>query len=128
MIKRTNPEVASLSNCEVLSLLNELKDNSQISTKSGNQFATILYETSQYLHNLHAQQSEQDVRNLLKALLDFPIPLTYREKLMIVNTPPKTALELSLIMRNYDERLTEQEVEDLLSIIAKHSKEPLSIG
>ncbi|KAK9505741.1 hypothetical protein O3M35_009727 [Rhynocoris fuscipes] len=113
-------DAGSLCNYEVLTLLNELKDSTEINSKSGNQFATILYEASQYLQNITEGQTEQDVRSLLTALLHFPVQLTHDEKLMIVNTPPRTALELSLILHNYDERLSEEEVEKLLNIIAPY--------
>uniref|UniRef100_A0A023FA21 DNA-directed RNA polymerase III subunit RPC9 n=1 Tax=Triatoma infestans TaxID=30076 RepID=A0A023FA21_TRIIF len=113
-------DAGSLCNCEVLSLLNECKESIGIGSKAGNQFATILYEASQYLQNNLDGQTEQDVKNLLTALLHFPVSLTHDEKLMIVNTPPRTPLELSVIVHNYDERLTEQQVEKLLTIVASN--------
>ncbi|KAF6213359.1 hypothetical protein GE061_011078 [Apolygus lucorum] len=110
-------EVAALCNLEVLNLLNEIKDTSVNNSSTGNQLATILYEASQHLQNSCGSQTSSDVRNLLGALLNFPVKFTHNEKLMIVNTPPKTALELSLIVHNYDERMTDEQVEELIEII-----------
>ncbi|XP_014283972.1 DNA-directed RNA polymerase III subunit RPC9 [Halyomorpha halys] len=117
-------KVASLSNREVLSLLDELKASTKQNVKSGNQLATVVYEASQYLQNLNVGQSEKDVRDILSALLEYKVQLTYNEKLMIVNTLPRTSLELSLLINNYDDRLTEEEIQELLDIVAKHSPEP----
>uniref|UniRef100_A0A146MAR1 DNA-directed RNA polymerase III subunit RPC9 n=1 Tax=Lygus hesperus TaxID=30085 RepID=A0A146MAR1_LYGHE len=114
-VKQT--EVAALCNLEVLNLLNEIKDTSVNNSSTGKQLATILYEASQHLQNSCGSQTPSDVRNLLGALLSFPVKLTHNEKLMIVNTPPKTSLELSLIVHNYDERMTEEQIEELIEII-----------
>ncbi|KAL1115573.1 hypothetical protein AAG570_005863 [Ranatra chinensis] len=113
---RKKAEVAALCNNEVLSLLNELKEDGQVQ-KIGNHLATILYETSQYLDGVCGEYNCEQVKELVKALLDFPVALTHNEKLMIVNTPPTTPLQLSLILHNCDERLTEEHTEQLLSII-----------
>ncbi|CAH1404745.1 unnamed protein product [Nezara viridula] len=117
-------KVASLCNREVLSLLDELKASTKQNVKSGNQLATVVYEASQYLQNLNTGQSEKNVTDLLSALLQFKVQLTYNEKLMIVNTLPRTSLELSLLINNYDDRLTEEEIQELLDIVAKNSPEP----
>ncbi|XP_073981793.1 RNA polymerase III subunit I isoform X2 [Rhodnius prolixus] len=113
-------DAGSLCNCEVFCLLNDCKETIVIRSKTGNQFATILYEASQYLQNNLAGQTEQDVKNMMTALLHFPVPLTHDEKLMIVNTLPRTPLELSVIVHNYDERLTGDQVEKLLTTIASN--------
>uniref|UniRef100_T1HVK8 DNA-directed RNA polymerase III subunit RPC9 n=1 Tax=Rhodnius prolixus TaxID=13249 RepID=T1HVK8_RHOPR len=83
----------------VFCLLNDCKETIVIRSKTGNQFATILYEASQYLQNNLAGQTEQDVKNMMTALLHFPVPLTHDEKLMIVNTLPRTPLELSVVKK-----------------------------
>lgn len=54
-------------------------------------------QASQYLQNLNVGQTEESVRELLKALTEFSVPFTYNEKLMIINTLPRTSLELSLV-------------------------------
>lgn len=56
------------------------------------------FQASQYLQNNLAGQTEQDVKNMMTALLHFPVPLTHDEKLMIVNTLPRTPLELSVVI------------------------------
>ncbi|BES94477.1 RNA polymerase Rpb4 [Nesidiocoris tenuis] len=114
-IKKT--ESKALCNLEVLNILNEMKDKSSNNKLGGNQLATIVYEASQFLQNDTAGRTSEDVRNLLTALLNFNVGLTQNEKLMIINTPPKTALELSLLVHNYDERMSEEQVEQLITLI-----------
>nr|BAN21384.1 unkown protein [Riptortus pedestris] len=118
-------KVGSLCNFEVLNLLNELKFTRKNNVRSGSQLATVVYEASQYLQHLNIGQNEVQVRNLLKELSSFPVRLTYNEKLMIVNTLPRTSLELSLLINGYDDRLTEEQIHDLLGIISRTSPEPI---
>lgn len=117
-------KAALLCNYEVLILLNELKEQSSGPTQANSQLATILYETSHYLQDSVTNiQDASYVQGIMEALRDFPVKLTLQEKLMIVNNPPTSSLELSLLVRDADERLTEEQIEDLLGLISEHARQ-----
>ncbi|XP_028160966.1 DNA-directed RNA polymerase III subunit RPC9-like [Ostrinia furnacalis] len=42
--------------------------------------------------------------------------LTKTEKLMMVNTPPRTELEIQLIVQESEERLSEEDVRKIISL------------
>lgn len=118
-----NNKAALLCNYEVLRLLNELKDQSSGPTQANSQLATILYETSHYLQDSVANtQDASYVQGIMEALRDFPVKLTLQEKLMIVNNPPSSSLELSLVVRDADERLTDEQTDELLALISQHAR------
>ncbi|XP_014681313.1 PREDICTED: DNA-directed RNA polymerase III subunit RPC9-like isoform X2 [Priapulus caudatus] len=109
-----------LSNYEVYSLLKEL----QSSEKGGKKMrklqkhlATISYETIKYLEKTPcSQQDAQLVRAFLTAVQ--PFRLTKAEKLQLLNQRPTTAVEIQLLIEESEERLSEQEIEQLLTIVA----------
>ncbi|XP_054270861.1 uncharacterized protein LOC128991719 [Macrosteles quadrilineatus] len=112
-------KAASLCNHEVLHLLNVLKEEPQEQNAPTNShLATIFYETSHFLQDSgYAEQNGTMITNALLALKQFPVALTKEEKLMIVNYPPTTNLQLSLIVRDVDDRLTEEQMQELLNLI-----------
>ncbi|KAJ8968642.1 hypothetical protein NQ314_002202 [Rhamnusium bicolor] len=112
-----NANCATLSNYEVLKHLQKVKESKM---KHKGQLATITYETIRYLENAPCNdQSPQNITECLKALA--PYNLNKTEKLMIINTPPTTALEIQLMIEESEERLTEEQVEQILDIITRYS-------
>ncbi|KAG8325118.1 hypothetical protein J6590_075580 [Homalodisca vitripennis] len=93
-----NVKAASLCNHEVLHLLNVLKEKPQEQSAPLNKhLATIYYETNHFLQDSgFGDQTASMISNMLLALKEFPVALTKEEKLMIVNYPPTTNLQLSL--------------------------------
>ncbi|KYB25957.1 DNA-directed RNA polymerase III subunit RPC9 [Tribolium castaneum] len=111
-----NANSATLSNFEVMKHLQRIKDSRK---KHKGQLATITYETLRYLENTPcAQQSPQSITECLKDLE--PFNLNKNEKLMLINSPPTTALEIQLMIEESEERLTEEQVEQILQIVLQH--------
>lgn len=96
--------------------LQTIKDKRQ---KHKGQLATITYETLRYLENTPCgQQTEKSVAECLEQLKPFGLSKT--EKLMIINNPPTTALEIQLMIEESEERLTEDQVKQILDIVVKN--------
>lgn len=116
-METTNPNSAMLSNFEVLALLQELKSQQKKNrTARHSPLATIIYEATRYLQDSPCKlQTADHVRNFLIALKEFK--LTKAEKLMLLNNPPTTPLEVQVMLEEGEERFTEDEVEKLLQII-----------
>ncbi|KAK5640962.1 hypothetical protein RI129_009509 [Pyrocoelia pectoralis] len=113
-----NSNSSQLSNYEVLKHLQQLKDGRKKDKRQG-QLATITYETLRYLENTPCnQQTPETITTCLKALERFN--LSKNEKLMIINLPPTTALEIQLMIEESEERLTEEQVNEILVIVAEH--------
>ncbi|XP_034246283.1 DNA-directed RNA polymerase III subunit RPC9 [Thrips palmi] len=112
-----NPNSAMLSNFEVLSLLQELNaEQKKRRVARFSPLATIIYEATRYLEDTPCKhQSADQVRNFLTALKEFK--LTKAEKLMLLNNPPTTALEVQVMVEESEERFSEDEVERLLQIV-----------
>ncbi|XP_072384662.1 DNA-directed RNA polymerase III subunit RPC9 [Diabrotica undecimpunctata] len=111
-----NSNCASFSNYEVLKHLQTIKDGKR---KHIGQLATITYETIRYLENTPSNDQTRDtIRDCMKDLAAFNLNKT--EILMIINSPPTTALEIQLMVEESEERLTEEQVQDILNIVARH--------
>lgn len=88
-------------------------------TSGKGQLATITYEALKYLESSGCQtQIPEKIRKCLSALAPYNLKKT--EKLMIINTPPTTELEIQLIVENSEERLTDAHVNEILNIINVH--------
>lgn len=115
-METVNANAAILSNFEVFNLLQEVRSQ-QKRSNTGSQLATITYETIRYLQDTPcSHQSEETVHKFLKALQ--PFKLTKAEKVMLLNNPPTTPLEIQLMVEESEERLTDEQVEQLLRIVA----------
>ncbi|XP_046424912.1 DNA-directed RNA polymerase III subunit RPC9 [Neodiprion virginianus] len=110
--------VGYLSNYEVLEILQGAKSNKQ-HRKPHNQLATISYQTIRYLEDTPSKKhTPESITGFLKAVQAFK--LTKCEKLTLLNLCPTTALEIQLVIEDSEERLTEDEVNSLLQVIATH--------
>lgn len=60
---------------------------------------SIFFQTVHYLQNTDARSvTAQSIQTFLEAMKQFK--LTKTEKLMMVNTPPRTELEIQLVRKN----------------------------
>ncbi|XP_060521984.1 DNA-directed RNA polymerase III subunit RPC9 [Cylas formicarius] len=111
-----NSNSATLSNYEVFVHVQKIKAAKR---KHQGQLATITYETLRYLEDTPCKhQNAKNVLDCLKAL--DPFNLNKSEKLMLINTPPTTPLEIQLMIEESEERLTEEQVSKILEIITEH--------
>ncbi|XP_015597279.1 DNA-directed RNA polymerase III subunit RPC9 isoform X2 [Cephus cinctus] len=116
-----NDCAAYLSNYEVLDILQGIKSNKK-QKMTQNQLATITYQTIRYLEDTACKkQSPEKIQDFLRAVEGFK--LTKCEKLALLNICPKTALEIQLVIEDSEDRLSEEEVESLLKIVAAHFEE-----
>lgn len=123
-----NHNAGMLSNYEVYTLLLEAQ-SSLAKIKGPNRrlenLATIAYETNKYLSETPCKlQSPEVIGDFLMAL--GPFKLTRAEKLQLLNLRPTTAVEIHLIVEECEERLTEQQVDELLKVVEEKLPGPSS--
>ena len=116
-----NECAATLSNYEVYSLLNDIQ-NGRNGQKKPNKFltnlATICFSTLKHLEKTPCKdQSEETVAKFLEALQ--PYNLTKAEKLQLLNHRPATAVEIQLIIEESEERLTEEQTEEIIELVSR---------
>jgi len=111
-----NTSYAVLSNFEVLQTLRNIKDTKN---KHGlRNLATIMYETIRFLEDGPSKtQTQENILAYLDAIK--PYKLSKEESLMLVNDPPTTPLHIQLLVEDSEERLSEEEVQQLLEITRK---------
>ena len=113
---------AMLCNFEVLSLLRDIQAGrgQKKPNKHQTNLATITYETIQCLEKSWpcAGHTAEGVAAAMAALA--PFGLTAAEKLQLINHRPSTAVEIQLMVEESEERLTEEQVEQLLEVLATH--------
>ena len=115
-----NDRSAMLSNFEVLTLLKNIQDTQKgiKNTRKQQNLATISYETTKYLEKTPCKdQTEEVISAFMKALE--PFKLTKAEKLQLLNQRPTSAVEIQLIIEESEERLSEEQVDELIDIICK---------
>ncbi|XP_045895850.1 DNA-directed RNA polymerase III subunit RPC9 isoform X2 [Micropterus dolomieu] len=111
-----------LSNYEVFKLLTDLKEQRKESGKNkhstGQQnLNTIMYETLKHLSKAPcSRQSPEIVKDFLTTMK--PHKLTKAEKLQLLNHRPQTAVEIQLMVEESEERLSEQQIEELIQTVA----------
>lgn len=112
---------ALLSNQEVLTLLEDIQSGKNGCKTPNNQqqnLATIVYETVKYLEKTACRHQTPEVIKEFVRKVE-PFKLTKAEKLQLLNQRPTTAVEIQLLIEESEERLTEQQTEQLLDIIAE---------
>lgn len=62
-------------------------------------------------------QTEENILEFLEAIK--PYKLSKEESLMLVNDPPTTPLHIQLLVEDSEERLSEEEVQQLIEIARK---------
>jgi DNA-directed RNA polymerase subunit F len=108
-----------LSNFEVYNILKTIKGKlgSEKRLNKRQHLATITYETTKYLEKTPcALQTEEIIEDFIRSLA--PYNLTKAEKLQLLNLRPTTAVEIQLLIEQSEERLTEDDIEQLLELIA----------
>ncbi|XP_075343112.1 DNA-directed RNA polymerase III subunit RPC9 isoform X3 [Odontesthes bonariensis] len=111
-----------LSNYEVFKLLTDLKEQKKDSGKSkhsaGQQnLNTIMYETLKSLSKTPcSRQSPEIVKEFITTMM--PHKLTKAEKLQLLNHRPQTAVEIQLMVEESEERLSEEQIEELIQSVA----------
>ncbi|TRY76002.1 hypothetical protein DNTS_010904 [Danionella cerebrum] len=111
-----------LSNYEVYQLLTDLKEKRK--QMGRNKYSagqenlnTIMYETLKYLSSTPCvRQKPETVTEFLTAML--PHKLTKAEKLQLLNHRPQTAVEIQLLVEESEERLTEEQIDELIQKVA----------
>lgn len=104
---------ALLSNLEVLQALKQYKTAKK--SAGLRNLATISYETLQYLENTPAKsQSTESVVQFIKATKIYN--LTKYEILWMINDPPTSALQITLLLEDIDERLTDDQTNEILQL------------
>ncbi|XP_029674389.1 DNA-directed RNA polymerase III subunit RPC9 [Formica exsecta] len=103
-----------LSNYEVLDILRNTKSHKK---QKPNQLATITYQTIKYLESMPCKtQNPEKIKEFLKAME--PFKLTKAEKLALLNLCPTRPIEIQLLIEESEERLSEEELETVLQIVA----------
>lgn len=112
-----------LSNWEVFGLLQDLcsqeSKGRRSFAKTQTHLANIAYDTLHYLQKTPCRnQSPEIIHTFLEAIKDFK--LTKAEKLQLINLRPTTPVEMQLIIEDSEERLTEEQVDQLIELVEHH--------
>lgn len=113
-----NENAALLSNQEVFTLLKDIQSGKGHKKPNYQQqnLATVCYETVKYLEKKPCEfQTPEIVQQFIKRLQ--PYNLTKAEKLQLLNLRPTSAVEIQLLIEESEERLTEEQTEEILNIV-----------
>ncbi|XP_062522761.1 DNA-directed RNA polymerase III subunit RPC9-like [Corticium candelabrum] len=111
-----NHNAGMLSNYEVYTLLQEAQAKIKGPNRRLENLATIAYETNKYLTDTSCTlQTPQIIKDFLTAL--HPFKLTRAEKLQLLNLRPTTAVEIHSIIEECEERLSEDQVDEVMKIV-----------
>ena len=114
----TDKRAALLCNKEVLTVLQSYAREQKKNKRGDQNLSTITYETLKYLNDTpSAIQTEESIQSVTKSLA--PYKLTKAEKLQLINLRPTTDVELSLIIEENEERLSDQQIEEVLEIVSR---------
>ena len=112
---------ALLSNYEVYSLLQDIKagkNGQKKPNKSQQNLSTISFTTIGFLEKTPAKdQSPEIIEKFMQRLK--PFNLMKAEKLQLLNQRPRSAVEIQLLIEESEERLREDQIEELLDIISE---------
>lgn len=116
---RLNKRYAPLTNHEVVELLQSTWGEEKKKPGLKN-LATICYETLQYLTETAPaikSQTTEKITEFRKEMKRFQ--LNDNEIFMMVNDPPTSVLHIQLLIEDSEERLTEDQVNDILLTISR---------
>merc|ERR1711962_1073714 len=118
-----NSKGAILSNFEVYALLQDLSHRDPKSRqnffKTQPNLARITFDTIKYLEKTPCKlQSPEIIHDFLLATKDYK--LTKAEKLQLINLRPTTPVEMQLIIEDSEERLSEEQVDELIVLVEQH--------
>ena len=112
-----NENAYLLSNFEVYQLLNDIQSGKGKPGKKQPHLATISYSAQKYLEKTPCrEQTPEIIQTFMQALM--PYNLNKAEKLQLLNQRPTTAVEIQLLIEESEERLTEEQIDELLELIA----------
>lgn len=109
-----------LSNFEVHGILQEysteMKAGKHKTGQRDQNLSTITYEVLRYLEGTPCiSQNKECINDLCLSLNKFK--LTKAEKLQIINLRPTTPVEVSLIVEESEERISEAQIDEMIQII-----------
>lgn len=109
-----------LSNFEVYGILQEysteMKAGKHKTGQRDQNLSTITYEVLKYLEGTPCiNQNNKCINDLVLSLNKFN--LTKAEKLQMVNLRPTTPVEVCLIVEESEERISEEQIDEILQII-----------
>jgi len=131
-----NAKADQLCNFEVQQFLKEQKANMDRAEKEGGKtkkkakklrnlaMATVTYETLAWLENSPAGlQSECHVKEFVEKLNEAAeaggYKLSAKEQIHLLNHRPTTAVEIQLLIEDSEDRLTEDQVEEIINIVVE---------
>ncbi|KAG0090933.1 hypothetical protein BGZ93_009076 [Podila epicladia] len=116
-------DAAMLSNYEVLTLLNEQKAQRLANEVAGTRevaenLRTVEFEVQKYLNNSPCStQSPEQIAAFKEAFKGYELMKV--ELLQILNLRPRSAVELLLVIEEFEERFTLEDCDAMLAIIAQ---------
>ncbi|SAM07320.1 hypothetical protein [Absidia glauca] len=122
-MKIKNTRSALISNYEVFDLVNDrISYQKQIQQSQSNvdypeHLRTIQFELVEYIKGTPTStQSEDQVKAFLQQIDRYS--LTLGEKVQVLNLRPKSAVEIYLLIEECEERFSEEDLDNILSIIS----------